>query len=114
MVGHCDVKQQLGGGIDRSSRIFLAQASWLTWIGGGALVLLAVLAGTIAFLLHRAEPFVRAQIVEQLQNHFHARVELDSFHMSLAHGLRAEGRGLRIWPPNSKSGAGEPQADQPH
>lgn len=92
---------------------FWRRHPWLTWIGGGALVLLAVLAGTIAFLLHRAEPFVRAQIVEQLQNHFHARVELDSFHMSLAHGLRAEGRGLRIWPPNSKSGAGEPQADQP-
>ncbi len=93
---------------------FYRRHRWLTWIGGVALVALAVLAGTIAFLLHRAEPFVRAQIVEQLQNHFHARVELDSFHMSLAHGLRAEGQGLRIWPPNSMSvGVGVQQADQP-
>ena len=35
----------------------------------------------------------------ELEEHFHARVELDSFHVSLVDGLWAEGKGLRIWPP---------------
>ena len=59
---------------------------------------LAVLAGVAALLLHRAEPYLRARIVAELEEHFHARVELDSFHLSLLNGLWAEGRGLRIWP----------------
>ena len=75
-------------------------------------LVLIVLAGVAAFLLHRAEPFVRARIVEALQQHFHARVELDSFHMSLKDGLKAEGRGLRIWPPAQVEGVNVP-ADNP-
>ncbi len=59
-------------------------------------------------LLHRAEPFVRARILEELQSRFHARVELDSFHMSLTHGLWAEGKGLRIWPPAEVEGVTVP------
>ena len=69
------------------------------WVAGGLLAAVAVTAGIVAVLLHRAEPFVRARILEELQSRFHARVELDSFHMSLVHGLWAEGKGLRIWPP---------------
>ena len=42
---------------------------------------------------------LRAAIVDKLEEHFHARVELDSFHVSLINGLWAEGKGLRIWPP---------------
>jgi hypothetical protein len=75
------------------------------WVAAGLLVALAVAAGVAAFLLHRAEPFLRARIVAELQSCFHARVELDSFHMSLVDGLRAEGKGLRIWPPAPVAGA---------
>ena len=60
---------------------------------------MAVATVVVSILLHRAEPFVRARIVEELEQHFHAHVELDSFNMSLANGLWAEGKGLRIWPP---------------
>lgn len=63
------------------------------------LVLLAVAGIGVAIAVHHAEPFLRALIVDRLEDRFHARVELDSFHVSLAHGLRAEGKGLRIWPP---------------
>jgi hypothetical protein len=56
--------------------------------------------------LRRAEPFLRARIVEELEDRFHSRVELDSFHISLVKGLRAEGKGLRIWP--SEKTDGEP------
>ncbi|MGD0519743.1 MAG: AsmA-like C-terminal region-containing protein [Terracidiphilus sp.] len=69
------------------------------WVAGGLLAAAAVAAGIVAVLLHRAEPFMRARILEELESRFHARVELDSFHMSLVNGLWAEGKGLRIWPP---------------
>ncbi len=74
------------------------------WIGAGLLLVLVALAVIASVLLHRAEPFLRARIVETLRSRFHARVELDSFHMSLAHGLQAEGHGLRIWPPAQVEG----------
>ena len=76
-------------------------------------LVIAALAGVAAFLLHRAEPFVHARIVEALQQHFHARVELDSFHMSLKDGLKAEGAGLRIWPPAQVAGINVPALNPP-
>ena len=72
------------------------------------MVLLAGVAVTVSVLLHRAEPFLRARIVAALQDHFHAHVELDSFHTSLANGLWAEGHGLRIWPPVQVAGVTVP------
>ena len=65
---------------------------------GGA----AVFAGVVIMLAHRAEPMLRARIVEGLAEHFHARVELDSFHLSLRDGLWVEGKGLQ----DLASGAG--------
>jgi len=65
----------------------------------------AGLAAVVAFLAHRAEPFLRDQIVAGLEERFHARVELDSFHVSLHSGIGGQwgvwavGTGLRIWPP---------------
>ena len=77
---------------------FMRRNRWFIWFGGGSLAILAGLAGVAALLLHRAEPYLRARIIAELEEHFHARVELDSFHVSLLHGLWAEGHGLRIWP----------------
>lgn len=74
------------------------------WVAGSLLVLLAALAVAASIVLHRAEPFLRARIIQALQDRFHARVELDSFHVSLINGLRAQGRGLRIWPPAEVEG----------
>ncbi|MGD0628762.1 MAG: hypothetical protein ABR987_05390 [Terracidiphilus sp.] len=87
---------------DRAS--FWRRHRWLSWFAGGVLVLLVALAVAVSIVLRRTEPFLRAHIVETLQDRFHARVELDSFHVSLAHGLQAEGRGLRIWPPAQVQG----------
>ena len=72
------------------------------------LLILVALIAVVGVMLHRAEPMLRAVIVEKLQEHFHARVELDSFHISLAGGLRAEGKGLRIWPPAEVEGVTVP------
>jgi hypothetical protein len=83
-------------------------------ITGGLLAVGTAVALTLAVFAHRAEPFLRARIVQALQERFHARVELDSFHLALRNGLQgqwgvwAEGKGLRIWPlPNWPS---EPNA----
>jgi hypothetical protein len=84
------------------------------WVGGVLLVIVAALAIVAAVLAHRAEPYVRARIVEGLQQRFQARVELDSFHMSVRNGLEGhwgvwgEGRGLRIWPPANVVGVAVP------
>lgn len=92
------------GQLAEGKRSFWQRNGWLRWVGAGLLVALVGLACVVAVLAHRAEPFLRAQIVHGLQKRFHARVELDSFHIALHSGLHgqwgvwAEGRGLRIWP----------------
>lgn len=95
---------------------FLRRHRWLLWAALSIVLVFIALAGVAAFLMHRAEPFVRASIVAGLQEHFHARVELDNFHMSLKDGLKAEGAGLRIWPPAQVAGLNVPAnlaPDQP-
>jgi len=81
---------------------------WVTWIAGGLILALAVAAVVVDLGLRHAEPFLRARIVEELENRFHARVELDSFHLSLVNGMQAEGKGLRIWPPALAAGVAIP------
>jgi len=78
---------------------FWRRHRWLMWVCSGLLAAFAALTGALLVLAHRAEPLLRARILEGLENHFHARVELDSFHLTLRGGLWAEGKGLRIWPP---------------
>ena len=90
-----------GSGLTEQHSSFWRRHRLILWVAGALGTLFAVLAVLVAVALHHAEPFVRARIVAGLQERFHARVELDSFHMSLVHGLRAEGKGLRIWAPQS-------------
>ena len=86
-------------GLAEVRRSFWRRHRWAKWVAGGLLLTLAGAAVVVDVALHRAEPFLRARIVDGLADRFHARVELDSFHVSLANGLWAEGKGLRIWPP---------------
>jgi AsmA-like protein len=78
--------------------------AWLKWAAGAVLFAIILLGVAISTAIHRAEPMLRAAIVDELEEHFHARVELDSFHVSLVGGLRAEGKGLRIWSPADVAG----------
>lgn len=87
---------------------FWRRNGWLKWLLGGLFLLLVAIAVTVSLLLHRTEPFLRAFIVQTLSDHFHARVELDAFHLSLVDGVRAEGKGLRIWPPAQVNGVSVP------
>jgi hypothetical protein len=85
--------------------------AWLKWVAGAVLLAFILLGVAISIAIHRAEPMLRAAIVEKLEEHFHARVELDSFHVSLVDGLRAEGNGLRIWPPANVAAVAVPGPD---
>ena len=94
----------------RIAKIILAQA-WMGEVGRGRIAAGAGWRRPVwwSLALRRAEPFLRARIVEALEDRFHARVELDSFHLSLVKGLWAEGKGLRIWPPAQVDGVTVPQ-----
>ncbi len=77
--------------MEEARKSFWRRHGWIKWVAGGLLAALAVAAGIVDYGLRRAEPFLRARIVESLENRFHARVELDSFHVSLVIGRWAEG-----------------------
>jgi len=94
--------------LTEGQRSFWSRHRGLQWVAGGLLVAMAVTLCTVSVLLHRSEPYLRARIVQELQDRFHARVELDSFHVSLVDGLRAEGKGLRIWLPTQVQGVTAP------
>ncbi len=75
----------------RSRRILL-------WI---AVVFLIVgVAGftAIEIALHRAEPILKARVIETLSTRFDSRVELDHFHVYLLNGFQVSGSGLQIFP----------------
>ncbi len=77
---------------------------------GAVATVLVVMSVALAVVAHRFEPYLRARIVEGLQDRFHTRVELDSFHVGQGYGVHglwgiwATGRGLRIWPPRHTGG----------
>jgi hypothetical protein len=73
----------------------------------------AVIVVALVILARRAEPIMRAQIVQALEDHFHAHVELDSFHISVREGLWADGKGLRIWQPVETEGKTESADEEP-
>ena len=87
---------------------FWRRHRWLKWTLSILLAVFVVLVIAVSIVMHRAEPIMRAYIVQALEDHFHSRVELDSFHVSVASGLWAEGRGLRIWPPAQIHGVDVP------
>jgi hypothetical protein len=83
-------------------------ARWLIWIGIIVGVLAVAVGITIAILLHRAEPILRASLIDTLQKRFHSRVELDALKVSVLDGFWVEGQGLRIWlPPEAQTELGD-------
>ena len=75
----------------RSKRIFL-------WIA--AIFLLVLVLGVIAVevALHRAEPILRARVIDTLSTRFDSRVELEHFHVYFFNGFQVSGSGLRLHP----------------
>ena len=62
--------------------------------------------------IHRAEPILKARVIDTLSTRYNSRVELDQFHVSLVRGFEAQGAGLRIYPNRLDSGNPLFSADQ--
>jgi len=69
---------------------------WRWIIGLLSFIVVALVIGA-RILISRAEPILRAKIVETLSARFHSRVELGDLHVSVTNGLRVEGTGLKIF-----------------
>jgi|HubBroStandDraft_5_1064220.scaffolds.fasta_scaffold18423_2 hypothetical protein len=67
------------------------------WAGGITLLAIAVSVAVGSILISRAEPILRARVIETLSTRFKSKVELDRFHVSLLKGLQVSGGGLRIF-----------------
>lgn len=55
----------------------------------------------------RAQPILRARVIETLSSRFKSRVELSELHVSISHGLHVEGKALEIY------GASDPNPWEP-
>lgn len=67
------------------------------WILGTILLLGAVFLVAVVVMFHRAEPTLRAMVIQTLSTRFKSKVELDAFHVSPFQGLEVSGGGLRIF-----------------
>jgi len=70
----------------------------LLWIAGIFLLLLVCGFIAVEVALHRAEPILRARVIETLSTRFDSRVELEHFHVYFLHGFEVTGSGLRLHP----------------
>ena len=62
-----------------------------------------VAAATFEILLSRAEPILRARLIQSLSARFHSRVEMGAFDVSLLRGFEVSGKDLAIYPYNINS-----------
>jgi hypothetical protein len=67
------------------------------WIGIAVLIILAGAVVAARLVIARAEPILKARVIETLSNRFQSKVELASFHVSLANGIEVSGGGLKIF-----------------
>ena len=61
----------------------------------------------VRLVIARAQPILRAWVIETLSTRFKSHVELAEFHVWIANGLHAEGKGLEIY------GATDPNPTEP-
>jgi hypothetical protein len=74
-----------------------APAHLRRWIVGLVLLVVAAFVAAGSVLISRAEPLLRARVIETLSTRFKSKVELDAFHVSLLKGFQVSGEGLRIF-----------------
>ncbi len=77
------------------------------WIAIIAVVCLAGGLVAIRSVIHRAQPILRARVIDTLSAHFKSKVELASLNVSVMRGLEVSGTGLKIF------GATDPNPYEP-
>jgi hypothetical protein len=68
-------------------------------IGVVACIVLAGMAVLFRVVIDRAQPILRAKVIETLSNRFRSEVELGALNVSVAGGLEVSGSGLKIFGP---------------
>ena len=85
------LEEQAPNASRKRHRILIAVATVLLVV---ALAMLAAL----EYIVHHAEPILRARVIETLETRFQSRVELAEFRVSLIQGLQVTGRALKLFP----------------
>ncbi len=67
------------------------------WVVGVLIAILAVVGVSIYMVVARAQPILRARVIETLSARFKSRVELAELHVWIANGVHIDGRGLKIY-----------------
>jgi hypothetical protein len=67
------------------------------WIGIIVVVCVAVGAIAVRSVIHRAQPILRARVIDTLTARFKSRVDLASLNVSVMRGLEVSGTGLKIF-----------------
>ena len=67
------------------------------WIVGILVVFVAVAVVGVRMVIARAQPILRARVIETLSARFKSRVELGELHVWVADGVHVAGKGLRIY-----------------
>jgi len=75
----------------RSRRILLWTTVIFLVLLGGAIIAVEV-------MLHRAEPVLRARVIETLSTRFDSQVQLDHFRVYFFNGFQVSGSGLKLYP----------------
>ena len=69
----------------------------MRWTLGVAVAICVLIVIAIRIVIVRAQPILRTRVIETLSSRFKSRVELSELHVSIAHGLHVEGKGLEIY-----------------
>jgi len=64
---------------------------------GVLVILLAVAVICVRVVIVRAQPILRARVIDTLSARFHSRIELAELHVWVADGLHVDGKGLKIY-----------------
>lgn len=70
----------------------------LIWIAAVLVVIVIGLGIAAQIVIDRAEPMLRARVIDALSARFDSRVELGQFHVSVLRGFEADGDDLRLYP----------------
>lgn len=77
---------------------FRRRHPYVFWITIAILLLIIAAVIAVEIVVHRAEPILKARVIETLSTRFHSRVELARFHVSVLKGVEVEGEGLKLYP----------------
>lgn len=70
------------------------------WAVVAVLILIAVALVSVEVTIRHAEPILRQRVIDALSTRLKSRVELSSFHVSLARGIEVYGQNLAVYPNN--------------